>query len=388
MTHHEVIVLGLGGVGSAALYQIARRGHRVLGIDRFHDGHSRGSSHGQTRVIRQAYFEHPDYVPLLREAYRLWAELETEAKEQLFHRVGLLQVGPPDGIVISGVRGAARTHELPIEELDVAEVRRRYPGVGIAEEHVGLFEANAGYLLVERCVLAHLRAARRAGAETITDLRATAWATTASGVAVRTADGVLHRADRLVLAPGAWASELIGELPVSLQVLRKHLHWFAVDGPKSKRSTYQQSRGFPTFMFEVPEGIFYGFPAIDRDGLKVAEHSGGEPIDDPLHVVRAPDPEDDRRVREFLDRCLPKVGQQRTRHATCLYTMSPDEHFLLDHHPVSERVAFAAGLSGHGFKFASVLGAVLADLVLDGGSRLPIDFLSLQRFSESRPEVR
>jgi len=377
MSQPEVIVLGLGGVGSAALHHVASRGKRVLGIDRFPDGHDRGSSHGQTRVIRQAYFEHPDYVPLLREAYRWWHRLEAEVDERLFHQVGLLQVGSPEGVVISGVRQAAQTHGLEIEELDAEAIRPRFPGVAVGADDVGLFESQAGYLMVERCVLAHLRAARQAGAQTLTDRQAVGWESTPAGVVVRTDNGETFCADRLILAPGAWAGDLLGDLGVQLRVLRKHLHWYAVD-----ETVYQQANGFSTFMFEVPEGIFYGFPAFDSLGLKVAEHTGGELVDDPLNVSRSPDPEDDGRVRDFLDCYLPYVGTQRTRHATCLYTMSPDEHFLLDRHPRDERVAFAAGLSGHGFKFASVLGQALADLAIDGGSELPIDFLSLGRFQD------
>jgi sarcosine oxidase len=374
MPHYDAIVLGLGGVGSAALFHLARRGHRVLGLDRFPAGHDRGSSHGETRIIRQAYFEHPDYVPLLRRSYELWHELETISGEALFHQVGLLQVGPADGVVVDGVLRAAALHGLPIETLSAADTERRFPGVAVPPGSVGVVERNAGYLLVERCVLAHLAAARQAGAQARHDCDVQGWEATAGGIAVNTADD-RFTADRLVVAAGSWSSDLLAGLAVPLRVLRKHLHWFSGTAPE-----YHHAAGFPTFLFELPQGIFYGFPQINAAGLKVAEHSGGTLITDPLTDPRQPDPVDDARVRQFLNACLPGVGSQRARHAVCFYTLSPDEHFLIDRHPASDRVVFAAGLSGHGFKFASVLGEILADLALTGGSALPIDFLSLRRF--------
>ncbi len=378
MQHYDAIVLGLGGVGSAALFHLVRRGYRVLGLDRFPAGHDRGSSHGETRVIRQAYFEHPDYVPLLRRSYELWHELEAVSGEPLIHQVGLLQVGPADGMVVNGVLRAAALHDLPIETLSAAQTQRRFPGVSVPAGSIGVFERNAGYLLVERCVLAHLAAAQGAGAQARHDCDVQGWDASDSGIVVNT---VAERftADRLVIAAGSWSSDLLTGLAIPLRVLRKHLHWFA-----GAPTEYRQSAGFPTFLFELPQGIFYGFPRINAAGLKVAEHSGGTVITDPLTDPRQPDPADDARVRQFLRTCLPGVGPDRTRHCVCFYTVSPDEHFLIDRHPASDRVVFAAGLSGHGFKFASVLGEVLADLALSGGSPLPVDFLSLRRFA-ARP---
>lgn len=375
MPRFDLIVLGLGGVGSSALYHAARRGKKVLGIDRFAPGHDRGSSHGETRIIREAYFEHPDYVPLLTRSYRLWHELEHFTGRPLFHQVGLLQVGPEGGVVVPGVLRSARSHGLSIEQLTADEVRRRYPGVAMRSGDIAALEKRAGYLMVEKCVLAHLEAAQRHGASRIDQVTAQTLEATANGIAVR-AGGETFLADRLVIAAGAWSKDLLHALRVPLKVLRKHLYWFA-DGS----SDYLRTRGFPTFFFESPSGMFYGFPQIDSLGLKVARHSGGIEIDDPTDDPRPPDPEDRRLVREFLDQSLPGVGPTLTREKTCFYTMSPDEHFIIDRHPDDPRVAFAAGLSGHGFKFTSGLGEILVDLALDGGTSQPIDFLSLKRFT-------
>lgn len=374
MIHYDAIVIGTGGVGSAALFHLARRGLRVLGLDRFPPGHDRGSSHGQTRIIRQAYFEHPDYVPLLKRAYELWSDLEQRTGRHLYYEVGLLEVGPPDGELIRGVLHAAAVHDLPVERIAPAEFARRFPGFVLPPGHAAVFEQNAGYLLVEECVLAHLEAARQCGAEHRTGESITDWHEDDGHFVVQTTGGE-YRAARLVLAGGAWASRLLPNLGVPLRVLRKHLHWYDADP-----QIFHHESGCTTFLFETPDhSYFYGFPAIDDRGLKVAEHSGGEVLDDPLQLDRSPDPADRQRVEQFLATYLPAVSHRPLHHDVCLYTMSPDTHFLVDHVPGHPRAAFAAGLSGHGFKFTSVLGEILADLIHSGQSPLPIEFLGLTR---------
>jgi monomeric sarcosine oxidase len=375
MQSYDVIVLGAGGAGSAALYELARRGVRAVGIDRYRPPHDRGSSHGQTRVIRQAYFEHPNYVPLLRESYRLWRELEQTAGRQLFHEVGLVEIGPADGVVVPGVLRSAAEHRIAIDELSPADVKRRWPGLRVPAGLAAVFEPHAGYLPVEECVTAHLDAARAAGATLLAETRVFDWTANARGVAVRTSAGDFA-AGKLIVAAGSWAGSLLGELSLRLNVVRKSLFWFETASPH-----YDVTAGFPVFLFELPLGVFYGFPRLGPRGIKVAEHSGGRVVDDPAAVDRAVDPEEQRRLSDFLAAHLPHVSTHVTDHTVCLYTMSPDEHFVVDRHPQSPNVVFAAGLSGHGFKFTPVLGRVLADLALDGRTPLPIDFLSRQRFS-------
>jgi monomeric sarcosine oxidase len=374
MPLYDAIVVGTGGVGSAALFHLAARGARVLGLDRFPPGHDRGSSHGHTRVIRQAYFEHPDYVPLLRRAYTLWDELAARDGQALFERAGLLQIGPPDGAIVPGVLASARQHNLPVEELGPDEVERRFKGFRVPEGAHAVFERDAGYLLVEECVRAHARAAEGAGAEIRSGIAVRSWHAEGTGAVVET-DAGSFSAGRLVIAAGAWAGSLLAELGVPLRVVRKHLHWYAADA-----ACYRRENGCPAFFYEHQHQFFYGFPRIDERGVKVAEHSGGESVADPLAVDRSVDPEDRRRVEESLGRFLPRVSRRPTDHTVCLYTMSPDEHFIVDRHPEHEAVAFAAGLSGHGFKFTSVLGEILAALVLDGRTEQPVGFLNCRRF--------
>ncbi|MEX0613648.1 MAG: N-methyl-L-tryptophan oxidase [Pirellulales bacterium] len=374
MTHYDAIVLGAGGVGSAALYHFARRGVRAIGIDRFHPPHDRGSSHGHTRVIRQAYFEHPDYVPLLIESYRLWRDLEQHTGRLLLHQVGLVEIGPADGVVVPGVLRAAEEHQLAVESLTAAEIHRRWPGLGAADPLCGVFEPAAGFLLVEDCVAAHLAAARDAGAELLPNTEVVSWSASERGVRVITSLGEFA-AERLIITAGAWAGSLLADLNVPLSVRRKSLFWFATDS-----ADYEVTNGFPVFLFELPDGVFYGFPKLDARGVKFAEHSGGHVVGDPLAVDRAIDPQEQRRLLDVLPRHLPGVRPRVTDHCVCLYTMSPDEHFILDRHPTHANVVFAAGLSGHGFKFAPVLGRALSDLALDGATELPIGFLGLRRF--------
>ncbi len=373
MSHYDAIVLGAGGVGSAAMLHLARQSARVLGIDRFHPPHDRGSSHGHTRVIRQAYFEHSDYVPLLVESYRLWRDLENHAGRQLFHQVGLIQVGPPEGQVVPGVLRSAAEHHLTVEQLGPSEIETRWPGLRSSQDSIGALEPGAGYLLVEDCVRAHLDAARAAGAEFLGETEVEAWSASGNEARVKTTRGEFT-ASRLVIAAGAWAGRLLSELKVQLTVRRKSLFWF-----DTTAAQYDVANGFPVFLYELPHGVFYGFPKLDARGVKVAEHSGGRVVDDPLVVDRSIDLEEQARLIQFLTAHLPSVTTKVTDHAVCLYTMSPDENFIVDHHPALANVVFAAGLSGHGFKFTPVLGRVLAEIALDGGTDLPIDFLSLSR---------
>ncbi|MFM9117695.1 MAG: N-methyl-L-tryptophan oxidase [Planctomycetota bacterium] len=375
---YDSIVLGTGGIGSAAVYHLARRQARVLGLDRYPAAHDRGSSHGQTRIIRLAYFEHPDYVPLLRRAFELWHDLEQHAQETLYHPVGLLQAGPATGDVVPGVLKSAELHNLDIEQLTAQDIRQRFTGFDVPDHFVGVFEKQAGFLRVEACVAQHLRLAQEHGADLRYGEQIIGWHRDGQQLIVTT-DRQTYATRRLIVTAGPWAASLLHSLPVPLTVLRKHLHWYEpVDG------RYELSRGGCTFLFELPDGVYYGFPQVpgNADGVKIAEHSGGEPIDNPQLDPRQLDVTEQRRVESFIERCLPGITLRHRRHAVCHYTMSPDGHFLVDRDPTDQNVLFVAGLSGHGFKFAAVLGEVLAQLALDGHTPQPIDFLSLRRFQD------
>lgn len=361
MPHYDLIVLGTGGVGSAALYHAARRGLSCLGLDRFPPGHDRGSSHGESRLIRLSYFEHPDYVPLLRRSYQLWDELDPT----LLNRCGILYTGQAESPIISGVLASAQQYNLEVEVVDAAD----FPQYVIPGNATAVFEACAGWLPVERCVRTHLEQAVAAGAEHRWGEAVIAWQQNQKGSSVHT-DTARYSADALVITGGAWNGALLPDLALPLTVSRKHLHWFRCDDTRYRSG----------FFFDLPHGQFYGFPVGDGR-LKLAEHSGGEVIDDPLTASGEPDAEDDDRIARFVADHLPGVSPERLEHKTCFYTRTPDEHFIVDRYPGCDRVAYAAGLSGHGFKFTTVLGELLVDLATEGEVALDIGFLSGDRFS-------
>ncbi len=369
----SAIVIGTGGVGSAAAFHLAKRGARVLGLDRFTAAHDRGSSHGGTRINRQALFEHPDYVPLAVRSYELWDQLAERAARQLYHEVGLVQIGPPDGAVVPGVLKASAEHNLSVDALSADEVHAAWPGFHVPEGYAAAFERRAGFLMVEDCVRAHLDAARDYGADLRSGVEVHHWSADGQGVRVETDKGTFT-ADHLVITAGPWASQLLAELDLHLEVRRKPLYWYSCDDPR-----YEATAPCPAFLFELPTGVFYGFPKIDPLGVKVADHSGGPVVADPLTVSRDVDIADRQRVETFIAAHLPGVSRQMNDHTTCMYTMSADEHFILDRHPQHPQVVFAAGLSGHGFKFTPSLGEALADLTLSGTTDLAIGFFSIDR---------
>jgi len=375
MLRVDVVVAGTGGMGSAAALHIARRGASVLGIDRFPVAHDRGSSHGQTRLIRLAYYEHPDYVPLLRTAYDRWRDLERASGQPLLVESGLVMAGPPGCAVVAGAERSARLHGLDLERIEPVDVRRRWPAFDVPDDWDAVHEACGGYLLVERCVQAHAEAATRAGAEWWQGVEVRGWRGTTGGLVVDTDRGPIAT-ERLVLCPGAWAADLLRLPRMPFRALRKSLFWHA---PRPDVGAAHAAGVLPCFAFDTPAGFFYGFPSLDDRGVKVAEHTGGREVTDPFAVDRGIDEAERTAVQSFLRSHLPGACGRLTRHETCLYTMSPDSHFVVGLHPDEPRVAIAAGFSGHGFKFASAMGQVLADLALEGGTRHPIGFLSPER---------
>jgi sarcosine oxidase len=376
-TTFDVIVIGVGGMGSAALFELARRGLRVLGLEQFSLGHDRGSSHGQTRIIRTAYYEHPAYVPLVRRAYERWYELEQRQGMHLLTECALLSIGPPGGEMIRGVRASAQEHHLPVEQLASDELRRRFPQFHLADEQVGLLEQSAGFLYVEQCVLAHIRAAEKLGAVAHAHEPVISWQAGAGGVRVQTSAAV-YTAAKLVIAVGPWAARLLQAWGAKLTVMRQVALWF---GTRDSRSFCRSV--FPMFIVEAPAGLCYGFPVLDAaEGMKTALHYGAPELRSPDEVDRAVTRQDEENVRRFLREHLPAVDGPLRRSSVCIYTLTPDRHFLIDLHPEHANVALAAGFSGHGFKFAPVVGEILADFVEKARTDLPVGMFRLDRFAD------
>jgi sarcosine oxidase len=382
--------MGLGAMGSAAASQLAGRGARVLGLERYTPAHDQGSSHGRSRIIRQAYFEHPAYVPLLLRAYELWQQLEHETGRRLLTLTGGLMIGPPASQVVAGSIRSAQEHGLPYEALDAAEIRRRFPPFNPDPEVVALYETRAGVLDPEECIRAQLELATRRGAALHFEAPALRWEAAPSGdrVRVTTARGA-YEAARLVLAAGAWAPALLADpsassgqaLGLPLAVERQVLYWFE---PIGGAGLFQPER-FPIWIWEVgPDLDLYGFPAQDGPpgGVKVAFYrTGDEGTCTPETIDRDVHPAEIERMREALAACVPSLNGELRATMTCMYTNTPDQHFVIGAHPRHPQVVIASPCSGHGFKFASVVGEVLADLALDGATRHPIGLFDINRFA-------
>jgi sarcosine oxidase len=353
-----VIVVGLGTMGAAAAAELAGRGTRVVGLDRFTPPHDRGAHAGGSRIIRMAYMEGPAYVPLVRESLLRWRELEAETGRQLLHTTGGLMLGPPGSLAVAGALATARAQDLPHELLDAAEVRRRFPAFTPADEEVGLFEEVAGYLRPEAAIAALLDLASNRGAELRTGVTVRGWSTSPGGVRVHFDDGDIE-ADRLVVTAGAWAPEL-ARLAVPLRVERRLQHFWRPADP----ALFEPGR-MPVWIWSFDEDAAYGVPTVDGV-VKAALHFSGEPADPDAGAAPAT-PEEAHRMRDWLSTRLPSLAKGGWVMAKpCLYTLTPDEHFVLGPHPEHPSVAVACGFSGHGFKFAPVIGAVLADLAVDG----------------------
>jgi len=371
MERYDVVVVGVGGMGSAALYHLARRGKRVLGLERFDIPHELGSSHGITRIIRLGYFEHPDYVLLLRRAYELWRELETEAQEQLLHVTGTLEAGEQ---IYEGSRRSCHEHDLPHEELDGAEVARRFPGYRLPADLQVLFQPDGGFLLPERCIVAHVLGALAHGAVVRAREPVHEWTVGENGVRVVTEAGVVE-AERLVLTAGAFSQD-VARLPAgSVVAARQALAWLQPVRPE----LFTPER-FPVFNLQLDGDHFYGFPVFGIPGFKLGRYDYEGERGDPDTISREPTPEDEAPLRRFAERYFPEGAGPAMTLKTCLFELSPDEHFLIDRHPESDLAVVGAGFSGHGFKFCSVVGEILADLALDGETRHDIGFLRFARF--------
>ena len=367
----DVIVAGLGAHGSSAVYRLAARGASVLGFDRFARGHTLGSSGGLSRIIRLSYYEHPDYVPLLRRAWTLWRDLERESGEILLTETGGLYAGDPTGELVSGALLSARTHHLEHEVLDASALRRRYPLFEWPDGWQGVFEKQAGWLAPELCIETHVRLAEDSGATLRFDEPVERWESTPDGVRVTTSTGTFD-AKKLVIAAGAWESQLAPSLASELSVERSVLLWFE---PTAERDAFAR---LPIYIVDDTDRIFYGFPYIEGQGVKVAGLHFGDRAD-PDTVDRTVSAGDEERVRAWLRRRMPLANGDRRDAKVCMYTNTPDANFIVDRladHPI---VVVASACSGHGFKFSSVIGEILADLVLDGETRHPISFLSADR---------
>ena len=372
--HFDTIVIGVGGMGSAAVYHLARRGERVLGLEQFDIPHEMGSSHGVTRVIRLTYFEHPSYVPLLARAYALWRELEQAGDEQLLYITGSIDAGAPDSFVVKGSMESCAEHDLAHDVLTSAELTRRFPGFDLPPEMMAVWQPDGGFLLPERCIVHHVLQAQALGGEVRAREPVVEWRAEQGSVTVRTTRAT-YSADRLVFTAGAWSRSLLPALGVNAVPERQVMGWFQPAQP----ALFALER-FPVFNCLVPEGHYYGFPIFGIPGFKIGKYHHLQQHTEPDTVDRDCHLEDEEALRACTQQYLSGGMGATLALKTCMFTNTPDGHFIMDRHPDHDNVVIGAGFSGHGFKFCSVVGEILADLALDGQTRHDIGMFGLDRF--------
>jgi sarcosine oxidase len=371
---YDVIVIGLGGMGSAAAYHLAARGQRVLGLEKFTPAHDKGSSHGGSRIIRQSYFEDPAYVPLLLRAYELWEQLANDTGLEVYRLTGGLFIGAPDAMTVAGSQRASQVWDLPHEMLEADEIRRRFPTLTPYPGDVALYEAKAGFARPEMTVAAHINLAESKGADLHFGEPVIEWGETAGGVSVTTVRGT-YTAGQLVICPGAWAPALLAEFGIPITVERQVLYWF---DPRGGTTPFEEH---PIWIHEDATGMqAYGFPAIDGPGggVKVAFFRKGV-VCTPETIDRTVRDAEITEMRDRVARVVPALDGPCLHSATCMYSNTPDEHFVIARHPDSENITVACGFSGHGFKFVPIVGEILADLAIDGVTGHPISLFDPKR---------
>lgn len=374
MTRYDVIVAGLGAMGCATAAHLALRGKKVLGLERWQPGHAHGSSHGDSRIIREMYFEHPMYVPMILRAHELWRELEARTGESLMTINGGLMIGPAEGALVKGTLRSAREHALPHEILSREEVAKLFPPFSLRDVDVAVRDPRAGFLDPEACNAAHLGVAALNGADLRFDDPLGEWSVSGDGVSVRAASGT-YAAEHLVIAVGARTRRLLGGFDIPLEVERQAVFWLEPEG-----QSYDASR-FPIWAHEyMPGEICYGFPRLPR-GVKASVMHSGQIVADADAVNREVSDEEVEPLRAALAGVLPELSGARIREkGTCLFTNTPDHDFVVDFHPEHPQVIVSSPCSGHGFKFASVIGEIQADLVTAGRSRFDLSPFRIGRW--------
>ncbi|MCJ7465347.1 MAG: N-methyl-L-tryptophan oxidase [Maribacter sp.] len=378
---YDVIVMGVGSMGAATCHALAERGVKVLGLEQFTIAHENGSHAGRTRMVRKAYFEHPDYVPLLNKAYDLWGELEQKTGQTIFHKTGLLYLGPKKDELLEGVKYSAKKYGIPLTKLSTTECQARYPAFRVPTNYEVLFEPDSGYVVPEQVVRLYADLAKQAGATLLENQRVAKWTTTGAGVTVTTQNAT-YVAKKLICTAGAFTPALLPDLPYTLVPRRQITSWFA-----PKRPALFTGKKFPCFLYVVPDrpGAFYGFPLVAINdtasplGVKVGYHEPGEAID-PYALHEFEEDTEAQPITDFMRRFLPEGYGSLLATKPCLYTYSDDGHFIVENSKTHPNVSVACGFSGHGFKFVPLIGEILADLCLSGTTDHPIGFLGSERF--------
>lgn len=382
MNRYDVAVVGLGAMGAAALYHLARRGRRVIGLERATAGHEGGASHGESRIIRLAQFENPAYTPLVERAWTLWDDLGRAGGEELILRTGMLEGGRPGTPIVEGSLRAARENGLPHEVLTTAETRARFPAFDLPADWTIVFQPEAGLVRADRAMQLHMAGARAAGAQVREGVAVQAIAPAGPAVRLTVADGAKIEAESVILAAGGWMGDLVPELAPWLTVTRQVLCWFEPSRPADAGPDRM-----PVFVFEDEAEALYGFPDFIGTGVKAASHrlgrvlpAAGDGRQDAVEADAAP-------IADALARLIPGAAGPLKALKTCLYTSTPDEEFIIDRHPGDPRIILCSACSGHGFKFASAFGELLAQMTERDGIPAAFRAFGLERFRDPAPTL-
>ncbi|MUK87682.1 N-methyl-L-tryptophan oxidase [Ornithinibacillus sp. L9] len=374
---YDVAIIGAGSMGMAAGYFLAKQGKSTLLLDANDPPHANGSHHGSTRIIRHAYGEGRQYVSLVLRAQELWEALEKDSGNRIFEKTGVLGIGDEDSAFIKETIESAHQYKLPLEVLSANEVKKRWPGIQVPNHFVGCFEPNSGFLYSEECIRSYRKLALNHGADLKVNTKVEQVNSVDGKVEIITNHNETFYAQKVVVSAGAWASKLLATMDLPLQPTRKTFAWF-----DTKSDSFDHPK-FPAFFFDIGERLYYGFPNIDDAGLKLGRHDGGQDTDpDEVNRVFGSLASDEGDLREFLDEFMPQASGKINYGKVCLYTKTTDDHFILDHHPKNPNIIIAAGFSGHGFKFSSVIGEILSQLAMEGKTEHDISLFRLGRFNK------
>lgn len=374
--HYDHIIVGAGSMGVAAGYFLAKKGQRVLLLDAFNPPHDQASHHGETRLIRYAYGEGLYYVPMALRAKELWEDLQQQTDEMIFHQTGIINIGYKDHPFMNNVIASAKQFHLPLEVMQADDIQKRWKGLQIPEQLIGCFEPTSGVLRVENCIRSYRTLAVRLGATIRTNSKVVDVQSKDGIVEVTVASGERFTANTAIISVGAWAKQLLHalHLELPLQPTRKTFAWYEAD-----EALYDEQH-FPGFAFDFDGEAYYGFPSIEGAGLKMGRHDGGDAIHpDDARIPFGDVATDASDLHTFLQTYMPNVGPLKFG-KTCMYSMTPDEDFIIDRHPQHSNITIAAGFSGHGFKFASVVGEILSELAMNEKPQFDLTPFSINRF--------
>lgn len=374
MNTYDLIILGCGGIGSAAFYNANQAGLKTLCIDQYELLHPHGGTHGETRAFRKAYYDDPNYIPILKKAYLEWKKLNNISTTKIFEEHGVLEIGLPDSTMVKDAVACSEKYNIPIQILTKKEMNSRYPDFYIPDEMIGIFQAQAGFLYIDNCIKQFIKTEPSSNSKVVTNEKVISWEVDKDQTIHIKTNKQKYTSKYLIIAAGVWTKEILNSLNLPITILQKKLFWTDV-----KNNSYSSKNNSPCFAYHLPEGIFYGFPAVS-DYIKVARHTGGLKLATPEENSTTTENEELDSIQKFVHQYLTKANLTKTKQASCLYDNTPDKQFILDHHPDHPQIAFIAGLSGHGYKMCNVLGEILVDLVTKNKTEFDISFLSLKRF--------